>query len=76
MGASGHAPWYRHEQSRAGVHRARTSSRGSPAVTVLGVGSEEGERRSVGDYMGGVHAGKYNFDSRLSGVTASTTRTR
>ena len=47
-----------------------TSSRGSPAVTVLGVGSEEGERRSVGDYMGGVHAGKYNFDSRLSGVTS------
>lgn len=28
------------------------------------------EKRSVSDYMGGHHAGKYDFDSRISGVTA------
>lgn len=28
------------------------------------------DRRSVGDYMGGVHAGKYEFDTRISGVTS------
>ena len=28
------------------------------------------EKRSVGDYMGGVHAGKYEFDSRFTGVTS------
>ena len=29
-----------------------------------------GERRSVSDYMGGVHAGKYDFSAGLSGVTS------
>jgi len=28
------------------------------------------EKRSVSDYMGGHHAGKFDFDSRISGVTA------
>lgn len=30
----------------------------------------EQEKRSVSDYMGGHHAGKFDFDSRISGVTA------
>ena len=28
------------------------------------------EKRTIGDYMGGTHAGKYEFDSRYSGVTS------
>mmetsp|Transcript_75955 Transcript_75955/g.152607 ORF Transcript_75955/g.152607 Transcript_75955/m.152607 type:complete len:212 (-) Transcript_75955:83-718(-) len=28
------------------------------------------DKRSISDYMGGVHAGKYDFDPRLTGVTS------
>jgi len=33
-------------------------------------GGNDHERRSVSDYMGGHHAGKFDFDPRLSGVTS------
>lgn len=33
-------------------------------------GNEETEYKSVSDYMGGWHAGKFDFDTRICGVTA------
>ena len=43
----------------------------SPSIVNAHESSESGgERRSVSDYMGGVHAGKYDFSAGLSGVTS------
>jgi hypothetical protein len=33
-------------------------------------GEQEHEYRSINDYMGGWHAGKFDFDTRIGGVTA------
>ena len=50
---------------------APTVGGGARRRIAIAMSSESGgERRSVSDYMGGVHAGKYDFSAGLSGVTS------
>ena len=49
---------------------SRCSTTTSCFVVVDNGSSDNDQRRSVSDYMGGHHAGKFDFDTRICGVTA------
>ena len=51
-------------------HRTTLCNRGSTSLRATSRDSNEPVKRSVSDYMGGHHAGKFDFDTRISGVTA------
>lgn len=51
------------------INRHHIKSR-SNSIYAYEEAENEVVKRSVSDYMGGHHAGKYDFDTRISGVTA------
>ena len=50
-----------------GVNNHRFAHNNNGGVEVDG---DDVEYRSISDYVGGLHAGKYDFDTRISGVTS------
>lgn len=49
--------------------RQRTHNHPKP-ITRLKMADDSEEYRSISDYVGGLHGGKYEFDTRIMGVTA------